>query len=84
MAFPCFPHRPELTDRRRRTQLSEQNAATYERIASLSQTATSLERQNDEILTHFTQVSPPPRRLGKLAFWVALGVDLLLCSRSGL
>ncbi|POY75868.1 hypothetical protein BMF94_0950 [Rhodotorula taiwanensis] len=43
----------ELREKRR--ALSEQNAATYERIASLSQTATSLERQNDEILTHFTQ-----------------------------
>lgn len=37
-------------------QLAEQNTAAYDRIAALSRTVTAQERQNDEILTHFTQV----------------------------
>ena len=37
-------------------QLAEQNQSTYERIATLSRTVASVERQNDEILKHFTQV----------------------------
>ncbi|BGP57694.1 hypothetical protein JCM8202_005477 [Rhodotorula sphaerocarpa] len=41
--------------RQRRQALAEQNTAAYDRIAALSRTVTAQERQNDEILTHFTQ-----------------------------
>ncbi|GAA5992166.1 hypothetical protein JCM10908_001800 [Rhodotorula pacifica] len=41
--------------RQKRLALAEQNQATYDRIAALSRTVTSQERQNDEILTHFMQ-----------------------------
>ncbi|KAG0660401.1 hypothetical protein C6P46_004581 [Rhodotorula mucilaginosa] len=41
--------------RQKRLALAEQNQSTYERIATLSRTVASVERQNDEILKHFTQ-----------------------------
>ncbi|GAA5873791.1 hypothetical protein JCM3774_000683, partial [Rhodotorula dairenensis] len=41
--------------RQKRLALADQNRATYERIKALSQTSAALERQNDDILTHFTR-----------------------------
>jgi hypothetical protein len=62
-------------------QLAEQNQSTYERIATLSRTVASVERQNDEILKHFTQVClRSGYRFGTVFFFLSFLVSALLAS----